>query len=67
VRPERELSETALLQSQAALERIFELQLKLAALGVPSDQPFEFQVSLWRENLPLESLPLDGWLTVPVP
>jgi hypothetical protein len=66
VRPEPDRPEAAPLQSQAALEKIFELQVKLATLGVPADQPLEFQVSLWRENLPLESLPLDGWLTIPV-
>ncbi|MBI3934948.1 MAG: glycoside hydrolase [Acidobacteria bacterium] len=53
--------------SQVALGKILELELNLAALGFPADRSFEFQVSVWQERLPLESLPLEGWLTVPVP
>jgi alpha-amylase/alpha-mannosidase (GH57 family) len=52
---------------QAVLKKILELEIHLAALEIPLDQPFEFQVSLWKEHLPLESLPLQGWLTVPLP
>ena len=51
---------------QAALEKIFELRLSLSALGLPADQPFEFQVTLWESNLPVETLPLEGWLSAPV-
>ena len=51
---------------QAALGRVLELELNLTAMGVRSDHPFEFQVSVWQERLPLESLPIEGWLTVPV-
>ena len=52
---------------QAALGKILELELNLAALGIPAAESFEFQVSVWQERLPLESLPLEGWLSVPVP
>jgi hypothetical protein len=51
---------------QAALDMVFELRLSLSALGLPADQPFEFQVTLWENNLPVETLPLEGWLAVPV-
>jgi hypothetical protein len=50
---------------QAAFEKIFELRLSLCALGLPADRPLEFQVTLWESNLPVETLPLEGWLTAP--
>jgi alpha-amylase/alpha-mannosidase (GH57 family) len=51
---------------QAALRKILEIEVRLDAIAIPADTPFEFQASLWQESLPLESLPLDGWLPVPV-
>ena len=37
-------------------------------LGIPpEDKPFEFQVTVWESDFPVESFPLEGWLTVPVP
>jgi alpha-amylase/alpha-mannosidase (GH57 family) len=47
--------------------KILEVALNLQALGISADRAFQFQVSLWQEGLPLESLPLDGWLSVPEP
>jgi hypothetical protein len=64
------LGETGLNQAalgHAVMGRILEIKLGLGVLGINPDLPFEFQTSLWQESLPLESLPLDGWLSVPVP
>ena len=52
---------------RAALGKILELEVNLGVLGIPQAESFEFQVSVWQERLPLESLPLEGWLSVPVP
>jgi len=51
---------------QAVLKKILELEVSLEALEIQTSQPFEFQVSIWQEHLPLESLPLEGWLRVPI-
>ncbi|HWP84335.1 MAG TPA: glycoside hydrolase family 57 protein [Terriglobia bacterium] len=52
---------------QAVLGKILEVEVCLPALDLPAAQPFEFQVSAWREQLPLETLPVAGWLAVPLP
>jgi hypothetical protein len=52
---------------EAALRKVLEVRLGLAALGVRAEQPLEFQFALWEDNLPAETLPLEGWLVVPVP
>jgi alpha-amylase/alpha-mannosidase (GH57 family) len=58
------LAEAAL--GQAALDKVLELRLSLSALGLAAEQPLEFQLTLWENNLPVETLPLEGWLAVPV-
>jgi hypothetical protein len=50
---------------RAALKKVLELELSLEGLGIRIDELFDFQVSVWRGHLPLESLPLEGWLSVP--
>jgi hypothetical protein len=52
---------------QAALKNVLEVQINLAALETFAFAPFQFQAALWTENLPLESLPLVGWIAVPLP
>ena len=52
---------------EAAVGKIFEMRLNLGVLGFRADQPFDFQVTLWENNLPVETFPLEGWLAVPVP
>ncbi len=64
----RREGDTGILRSalgQAALGKIFELRLRLDAIGAASDGAFEFQVTLWENEYPLETFPLEGWLTVP--
>ena len=57
---------TPVALGEAALRKIFEVRLNLSAMGLRQDQPLEFQFSLWEDNLPVETLPLDGWLVIPV-
>ena len=52
---------------QAALKSVLEVQINLAALETFASAPFQFQAALWTENLPSESLPLVGWIAVPLP
>ena len=52
---------------EASLRKVFELRLVLASLRLRAGQSLEFQFVLWEDNLPVETLPLDGWLSVPVP
>ncbi|MBI4459166.1 MAG: glycoside hydrolase, partial [Acidobacteria bacterium] len=52
---------------QGVLEKILELQLPLADLGIQPDRALEFQATLWENDFPLESFPLEGWLAAPVP
>jgi hypothetical protein len=41
------------------------MRLGIAGLELRPDQAFEFQISLWEDSIPLETLPLEGWITVP--
>jgi hypothetical protein len=56
-----------LVPGQAALGRIFEMKLPLAAVDLPPDKAFEFRVTLWENDLPVETLPVEGWLGAPIP
>ena len=67
LRPEEETPERVSPLGQAALGKIFQLSLSLAALGVKAQDPLEFQVAVWEDNFPRETLPLVGWLPVPAP
>jgi alpha-amylase/alpha-mannosidase (GH57 family) len=49
----------------AVLEKILELRLSQAALEVHRNQALEFQISLWEDGIPVETLPLEGWINVP--
>ena len=51
---------------QAVLGKILEIKLSLETLGVATEKPFDFRVTLWKDQLPQETFPLEGWLTVPV-
>jgi hypothetical protein len=52
---------------EAALRKVFEVKLGLAAMGLRVEQALEFQFALWEDNLPVETLPLEGWLSLPAP
>jgi hypothetical protein len=62
VRSDKEVSGAL---GDARLRKVFEVRLGLAALGLRAEQALEFQCALWQDNLPVETLPLEGWLGVP--
>jgi alpha-amylase/alpha-mannosidase (GH57 family) len=49
---------------QVAFRRIFELRLDYALAGLAPGQKTDFQISLWAEDLPLQVVPPEGWLTL---
>ena len=51
-------------QLQVAFQRIFEVRLDYALAGLAPGQKTEFQISLWAEDLPLQVIPPEGWLTL---
>ncbi len=48
--------------THAAFNRIFEMSVPLNQLGARPDHPLRFQLSLWRDGLPLEAAPVQGWI-----
>jgi alpha-amylase/alpha-mannosidase (GH57 family) len=49
---------------QAAFGQVFELRLGFGVLGVTSHEKINLQVSIWRNELPLQVIPQEGWLTL---
>lgn len=47
---------------QCAYLRIFEFSAPLGSLGAQPVEPLRLQLSLWRDGLPLEAAPAQGWL-----
>ena len=45
---------------EAAFDRVLEMRLGLAALGVTAGEPVILQLSLWRNGLPIEAIPPHG-------
>ena len=48
----------------AAFERIFEVRLDFATVGLASGEETLLQVSLWVNDLPVQVIPQEGWLKV---
>ena len=46
----------------AALGRVLELCIPLAAVRVPSGGGLRFQFSLWQGGLPIDAVPQQGWI-----
>jgi alpha-amylase/alpha-mannosidase (GH57 family) len=44
----------------------FEFQLPLKLLGVTFGWTIQLRFSLWRDRLPVDGLPLEGWIELPV-
>jgi hypothetical protein len=44
--------------AEAAFSKVLEVRLPLEAPG----QPAKVQISLWRDGLPMDALPVHGWL-----
>ena len=51
---------------QVALRRSFEFQIPIAELRAESGSAFHLRFSIWREGLPIDALPLEGAVVVPV-
>ena len=47
---------------EVALEEIFEMRVPFALFGVESGTRIRLRFSIWREHLPVDSLPLEGWI-----
>ena len=50
--------------AEFAFHQVLEARLSLAALGVRQGQSLRLQISLWKEGLPLDAVPQQGWLEV---
>ncbi|MBM3747358.1 MAG: glycoside hydrolase [Acidobacteria bacterium] len=50
--------------SEFAFRKILEARFALAALGVKSGQAVRLQLSLWKDGLPLDALPQQGYLDI---
>jgi hypothetical protein len=49
---------------ELAFQKILEARLSLAALGVRAGQSLRLQISLWREGLPVDAIPQQGWIEI---
>jgi hypothetical protein len=47
---------------ECAFSRVLEVRIALESLGIPKGGGLRFQFSLWREGLPLDAAPQQGWL-----
>ncbi|MBZ5670472.1 MAG: glycoside hydrolase, partial [Acidobacteriia bacterium] len=51
-------------QVQVAFGQIFELRLDFSILGVAPHERINLQISIWVNELPLQVIPQEGWLTL---
>ncbi len=51
-------------EAEGYFRRILELRASLDALGLGQAERFRFQVILWEGGLPVDLLPVEGWLEV---
>jgi len=49
---------------QASFSTLFEVQMEYDLLGIGPGEKVLLQVSLWANDLPLQIMPQDGWLTL---
>ena len=54
-------------KAEAFFRTVLEVRLGLAACGVAPGAPVRLQISLWREGLPMDALPQQGWLECAAP
>ncbi len=47
-----------------AFHKVLEARFSLAALAVPSGHALRLQLSLWKEGLPIDAIPQEGWLEI---
>jgi alpha-amylase/alpha-mannosidase (GH57 family) len=48
--------------AEAALGRVLEIRIPLAAVGVVGGGGLRFQFSLWQGGLPIDAVPQQGWI-----
>lgn len=48
------------------LSRILQFQLNLSFLEVQLGDVLRLRFSIWRDRLPIDALPVEGWIEVPV-
>jgi hypothetical protein len=48
--------------AQCAFRSILEAGIPLTAVGAAPGQPVQFQFSLWKDGLPMDAVPQQGWL-----
>jgi hypothetical protein len=53
--------------AECAYRNILEAAIPLKALGATPGQPVRFQFSLWKDGLPMDAVPQQGWLELPPP
>lgn len=51
---------------QAAMERVFEFAIPLAMLSAKEGSRIRLRFSLWRDRLPVDALPMEGSVELPV-
>jgi alpha-amylase/alpha-mannosidase (GH57 family) len=49
---------------ELAFQKVLEARLSLGALGVRAGQSLRLQISLWREGLPVDAIPQQGWIEI---
>ena len=49
---------------EAAFRKVLEIRISLRALAVPRGQSLQLQISLWKDGLPVDAAPPEGWLDV---
>jgi hypothetical protein len=47
---------------ESVLDKVCEVKISLAGIGVPHGRDVRFQLSLWQAGLPMEALPPQGWI-----
>jgi hypothetical protein len=47
---------------EAALRRVLEVRIPLAAVAVEKGAGLRFQFSLWQGGLPIDAVPQQGWI-----
>ncbi len=47
---------------EVALEQIFEMRIPFELIGAEQGSRVRLRFAIWREHLPVDSLPLEGWI-----
>ncbi len=47
---------------EVALEQVFEMRVPFELIGAQQGSRIRLRFSIWREHLPVDSLPLEGWI-----